>query len=93
MSRAKLRTDYTPMPHAYLTATDAVLALRTHAAGPVGALPLTEEMLRDWPVAALTADKNYGYAFQWFGLSALITLLYVWFQIGKRFNGKKSQAN
>lgn len=53
----------------------------------------SKELLRDWPVAALTADKNYGYAFQWFGLSALITSLYVWFQIGKRFNGKKSQAN
>ena len=53
----------------------------------------SKELLRDWPVAAQTADKNYGYAFQWFGLSALITSLYVWFQIGKRFNGKKSQAN
>ena len=42
-------------------------------------------LLRDWPVAAATAGKNYGYAFQWFGLSLLITLLYGWFQIGKRF--------
>jgi surfeit locus 1 family protein len=40
-------------------------------------------LLRDWPVAAATAGKNYGYAFQWFGLSLLITLLYGWFQIGK----------
>ncbi len=36
---------------------------------------------RDWPQAALSADKNYGYAFQWFGLCGLIALLYVWFQI------------
>ena len=45
-------------------------------------------LLRDWPVAAATAGKNYGYAFQWFGLSLLITLLYGWFQIGKRFFSK-----
>jgi surfeit locus 1 family protein len=42
-------------------------------------------LLRDWPLVASSADKNYGYAFQWFGLSALIFFLYVWFQIAKRF--------
>ena len=51
--------------------------LQTDAAG--------DGLLRDWPAAAATAGKNYGYAFQWFGLSLLITLLYGWFQIGKRF--------
>ena len=45
----------------------------------------TEGLLRDWPVASAGSAKNYGYAFQWFGLSALIAILYVWFQIGKRF--------
>ena len=29
-------------------------------------------------------DKHYGYAFQWFGLSSLIALLYVWFQLVRR---------
>lgn len=48
--------------------------------------PASEGLLRDWPMVGSTADKNYGYAFQWFGLSALISILYVWFQIGKRFN-------
>jgi surfeit locus 1 family protein len=48
----------------------------------------SDGLLRDWPVAAATAGKNYGYAFQWFGLSLLITLLYGWFQIGKRFFSK-----
>lgn len=38
-------------------------------------------LLRQWPVVASGADKHYGYAFQWFGLCALIALLYVWFQI------------
>ena len=45
----------------------------------------SEGLLREWPVAAATAGKNYGYAVQWFGLSLLISLLYGWFQIGKRF--------
>ena len=41
----------------------------------------SEGLLRDWPVVATGVEKHYGYAFQWFGLSALIALLYVWFQI------------
>lgn len=36
---------------------------------------------RQWPVVTVSVDKNYGYAFQWFGLCALIALLYVWFQL------------
>ena len=38
-------------------------------------------LLRDWPVPASGIEKHHGYAFQWFGLCALIALLYVWFQI------------
>ena len=51
--------------------------------------PASDGLLRDWPQVASTADKNYGYAFQWFGLSALISILYVWFQIGKRFKNSR----
>ena len=47
-----------------------------------------DALLREWPVVASSASKNYGYAFQWAGLSLLITLLYVWFQIGKQFFSK-----
>ena len=47
-------------------------------------------LLRDWPVVASSASKNYGYAFQWAGLSLLITLLFIWFQIGKKFFSKHS---
>ncbi|MBA4255882.1 MAG: transmembrane cytochrome oxidase [Polaromonas sp.] len=36
---------------------------------------------RHWPAVAVDVHKHHGYAFQWFGLSALIVLLYVWFQI------------
>jgi surfeit locus 1 family protein len=44
-----------------------------------------EGLARDWPQVALGAEKNMGYAFQWFGLASLIALLYVWFQIVRRF--------
>lgn len=37
-------------------------------------------LLRDWPVPKTGVEKHYGYAFQWFGLAALLTGLYVWFQ-------------
>jgi surfeit locus 1 family protein len=40
----------------------------------------SEGLLRDWPAAASGAEKNYGYAFQWWALSGLIAILYVWFQ-------------
>lgn len=44
----------------------------------------TDGLLRNWPVVGAGVDKHYGYAFQWFGLCGLITLLYVWFQIVRR---------
>ena len=40
----------------------------------------SEGLRRDWPVVASSADKNKGYAFQWFALCALIAGLYLWFQ-------------
>jgi len=40
----------------------------------------SEGLRRDWPVVALSADKNKGYAFQWFALCALMAGLYLWFQ-------------
>ncbi len=40
----------------------------------------SDGLLRDWPEAASGAEKNYGYAFQWWALSGLIAILYVWFQ-------------
>ncbi len=41
----------------------------------------SEGLLRDWPAAAVGVDKHYGYAFQWFGLCALVVGLYIWFQL------------
>ncbi len=40
----------------------------------------SEGLLRDWPAPATGVDKHYGYAFQWFGLCALVAGLYVWYQ-------------
>lgn len=42
-------------------------------------------LLREWPQAGNGVEKNYGYAFQWFALSALLVILYGWFQIVRRF--------
>jgi surfeit locus 1 family protein len=49
----------------------------------------SDGLLREWPAVGSGSGKNYGYAFQWFGLSALIALLYVWFQIGKRYVARR----
>jgi surfeit locus 1 family protein len=42
--------------------------------------PASEGLLRDWPRPASGSERNYGYAFQWWAMSALIAILYVWFQ-------------
>ena len=51
---------------------------------PLSGLQLNDAsdgLLRRWPQPATDVHKHYGYAFQWFGLSTLFALLYVWFQI------------
>jgi len=51
----------------------------------------SEGLLRDWPEVASGAGKNYGYAFQWWALSALIAILYAWFQfIAPRRNASRA---
>lgn len=51
-------------------------------------LPLTIQqtspdpgLLQQWGIAADAHHKHYGYAFQWFGLAALVFILWMWFQI------------
>ena len=41
----------------------------------------SEGLAPDWARALSGADKNRGYAFQWFALSGLVAVLFVWFQI------------
>lgn len=53
-----------------------LLELSVQQAGPG-----SEGLLRQWPQAGSGAEKNFGYAFQWWALSALIAILYVWFQL------------
>jgi surfeit locus 1 family protein len=50
--------------------------LQTAPAAPVDDVTLR----RDWPLPASGVAKHHGYAFQWFSLSALVFILYVWFQ-------------
>lgn len=38
-------------------------------------------LARQWPEPASDVHKHYGYAFQWFGLSTLVIVLYAWFQL------------
>lgn len=45
----------------------------------------SDGLLRQWPAVSTGVEKHYGYAFQWFALSALIAILYVWFQIVRRY--------
>jgi surfeit locus 1 family protein len=42
---------------------------------------LEDQMLRRWAQPNYGSEKNYGYMVQWWALSALIALLYVWFQL------------
>ncbi len=52
----------------------------------------SDGLKRDWPVISQTADKNKGYAFQWFALSGLIGILYFWFQwIGPLRHARQQQ--
>lgn len=52
----------------------------------------SEGLLRDWPQINAGLQKHYGYAFQWFGLSVLVVLLYVWFQLVRRFYPRRRAA-
>ena len=60
--------------------TESGLPLRTELSmQQVGAA--SEGLQRDWPQPALGIERHYGYAFQWFSLSAVVAILYVWFQL------------
>jgi surfeit locus 1 family protein len=41
----------------------------------------SEGLLRDWPVVNAGVQKHHGYAAQWFALTALIAVLFIWFQL------------
>ena len=81
---------------AYNNIRESVAELKGETAGKLrlGVIPTIAPFLlprilprlrRDWPEPTTGVDKHYGYAFQWFGLSVLVVLLYVWFQLVRRF--------
>lgn len=45
----------------------------------------SEGLLREWPAINLGVEKHYGYALQWFGMAAVMALLYLWYQIVKPY--------
>lgn len=55
--------------------------------------PANEGLLRDWAAPNVGIDKHYGYAFQWFGLCALMVGLYVWFQIINPWRAKRKTSS
>ncbi|NQW94322.1 MAG: SURF1 family protein [Polaromonas sp.] len=54
--------------------------------------PANEGLLRDWAAPNVGVDKHYGYAFQWFGLCALVVGLYIWFQFIYPWRVKRKQS-
>ncbi len=48
--------------------------------------PASDGVTRDWPAVDTGISKHQGYAFQWFALCGLIAILYVWFQVVRRFH-------
>ncbi len=53
----------------------------------------SDGLLRNWPQIASDVHKHHGYAFQWFGLCALILILYVWFQIISPLRSTRAAGN
>jgi surfeit locus 1 family protein len=60
-------------------ARESGLALRPLAVVQLGGS--SDGLQRQWTPAVVDVSKHHGYALQWFALSALITGLYVWFQL------------
>lgn len=54
--------------------------------------PASEGLLREWAAPNVGLDKHHGYAFQWFGLCALVVGLYVWFQIINPWRAKRNNS-
>lgn len=48
-------------------------------------------LLRAWPAPDDGVDKHLGYAFQWFTLSAVVAIYFLWFQIVKRFRHRQAE--
>ena len=58
-----------------------------HACSP----PLVDHLLRDWPGLEQKINRHYGYAFQWFALATLITVL-MFYMTWRVYSQYKSRA-
>ena len=67
-----------------LNAFSEEIGMRLMAGSMVQIDASSDGLQRDWFEPGAGTEKHYGYAFQWFGLSALMATLYVWFQIVRR---------
>ena len=54
---------------------------------------LNDGLKRDWTVVGSSADKNRGYAVQWFSLSALVVGLFIWFQWLRPWRQRRAQPH
>ena len=52
-----------------------------------------DQLLRHWAHPDFGSEKNYGYMVQWWALSVLIVLLYVWFQFIRPVFKSKNTKN
>ena len=64
-----------------LTLRPWVLVQLEVATGGSATTASADGLLRQWPASDTGLHKHHGYAFQWFSLSALTLILYVWFQV------------
>ena len=72
--RQETRLDLVPLS---MLQTAAETGDGSAAPAPPDAAPT---LLRDWPRAGSGVETHYGYALQWFGISVLVTCLYLWYQ-------------
>ncbi|RTZ45442.1 SURF1 family protein [Candidimonas sp. SYP-B2681] len=73
-----------------LTLVPAVLAEQAVGAGPSGATSKPGQLLQEWPEPSLDADKNRGYALQWFGFATIAAG--AWLVIAWRALRRKNQS-
>ena len=74
------------LPYSLLQLEMAIADAKTNAT--------QDKLLRRWAQPNYGSEKNYGYMVQWWALSALITLLYVWFQwIRPNIKSKNKSSN
>lgn len=64
----------------------SVLVRQTGPAVSVGAQP--EGLIREWTTPGSKVDRHYGYAFQWFAMSAAMLAFWLWLKFFRRTRGR-----